>query len=262
MRSIVFLGCLFAVILIGCPGLPPRGPYPDDNNFKEAEEDFLVGNYQAALTHYEVFIQTYPNSSYRIDATYRMGLCYLGLGEYDKARETLSKALNIKPSPSLNAQILAAMARACLFKKEYIPAAGYYKKALDVQGNELPLDEIFFNLATALMRSGQWQEGIDYFKRLINQYPDSHFSEAAKERLYLPPNSFVVQLGRFESKENAQQALSELQRDKGIDASLKTLLIDGEEFYFIWAGRFSFWLEAFKKAEEIQAKGIDAIVIP
>jgi len=261
MRSTFFL-CLWCVILIGCPSLPMRGPYPNDINFKEAEKDFLLGNYQSALGRYESFIKDYPRSPYRIDAQYRLGLCYLGLGQYDQAREALSKALGESPSGLLKAQVLSGLARVCLFKKEYGSAAAYYKKALSVQGNELPQDEILFNLSTALMRSGQWQEGCDYFKQLIKQYPDSHFAEAAKERLYLPPHTFVVQLGRYENKENAQHELSELQNDKGIDALLKTILIDGEEFYFIWAGCFSSWLEAFKKAEEIQAKGIDTIVVP
>lgn len=262
MRFTLFYCILWIIILIGCPGIPPRGPYPEDINFKEADEDFLTGNYQSALSHYESFIQTYPASSYRVDALYRMGLCYLGLGQYDKAGETLSMALDKKPSASFKANILSALARVCLFKKEYAPAVIYYKKAMAIKENELPHDEIIFNLATALMRSGQWQEGTDYFKGLINQYPDSRFSGAAKERLYMPPNTFIVQLGRYENKENAQQALAELKTDKGIEASLKTMLIDTDELYFIWAGRFSSWADALKKAEEIQAKGVDVLIVP
>lgn len=248
--------------LVGCQGIPKDGSYPADINFREAEKEFLLGDYQTSLLHYEAFIKSSPKSSYCADARYRMGLCYLALGNYDKAHETLLLALDETPYPYLKADILSRIAKAHLFKKEYEIAVLYYKKAMKVKGNESPQDEILFNLATALIRSNEWQEGYNYFEQLIKQYPTCPLAEVARERLSLPPHTFIIQLGSYNEKEKALTDLSELREEKGIKAQLKTILMEGKETYFIWAGSFATWQEALKQAEEIEAKGVEAMVVP
>jgi len=260
---------VFSAFLLGCPSIPPREEFPNDPYFISGDKNFLAGDYFASIADYEFFITKHPHSGYGSEALYRIGLCYFSLGQYDKANNILNQSLRKNPSPGLKSEIYSALARICMFQRNYPSAVTYYKKALYEQknarlpdGQGLPQDEIMFNLATALIRSEKWDEGYSYFKKLISQYPYGHLTEIATERLYLPPRVFIVQLGKYEIKDYAVEELALLQSEKDIKASLKTMLIGNTEVYFIWIGNFSSWPDALKKAEEIQSKGVDAIVIP
>ncbi|MBI4835420.1 MAG: tetratricopeptide repeat protein [Planctomycetes bacterium] len=256
--------CLLVIIFTAsaCPSVPKRGEYPSDNNFLEGDKSFYEGEYEAAITRYQAYLDNNSGSAFAGEAWMRMGLSRLALGDYDKALYDLLKAENKTKRTFLKAQVFGAIGRCYLFKREYEHAARYFKKVLSTGEGALPEDEVFFNLATALMRSGRWDDGINYFKRLIKEHPESRYAEAAKERLYFPPNNFVVQISKYQDKENAEEEMKELSEGKEIKTSLKIMLIEGEQYYFIWAGSFSSWEEAFKKAEEVQAKGVEAIVVP
>ena len=264
MYRYLAIACLLGIIFVSlaCPSIPKRGEYPSDNNFLQGDKSFYEGNYEKAITCYQAYLNNNSGSAFAGEAWMRMGLSRLALGDYDKALDDLLKAENKTRRSFLKAQVFGAIGRCYLFKREYEPAARYFKKVLSAGENELPEDEILFNLATALMRSGRWDDGISYFKRLIQTHPESHYAEAAKERLYFPPNNFVVQLSKYQNKENAEQEIKELSENKDIKTSLKIMLIESEQYYFIWAGSFSSLEAAFKKAEEIQAKGVEAIVVP
>jgi tetratricopeptide (TPR) repeat protein len=256
--------CLLGIVFTAsaCPSLPKRGEYPSDNNFLEGDKSFYEGDFESAISYYQVYLNNNSDSAFAGEAWMRVGLSRLALSDYDKALNDLLKAEGKTKRSFLKAQVFGAIGRCYLFKREYEHAARYFKKALSADENALPKDEILFNLATALMRSGRWDEGINYFKRLIQSHPESRYAEAAKERLYFPPNNFVVQLSKYQDKENAEEEIKELSEKKDIKTSLKIMLIGGEQYYFIWAGSFSSWEAAFKKAEEIQAKGVEAIVVP
>ena len=248
--------------LFGCNGIPPRGPFPADKDLQEAEKYYLAGDFLQARPKYEAFIKNNPQSSHRGDARYRLGRSYFAEGYYEKALETFNQALAETPYPFIRAQIMASIAYVYIYKKDYLQAIHYYKTALATAPEELNRDEIFFNLGTALMRTRNWKEGAQYFQQLTKEYPHSQLVELARERLSLAPNTFVVQLGKYRNKENALKEMEELKNGKEIKVSLKQMLIDGEEFWFIWAGSFSTWTAARKKADEIQEKGVDVIVVP
>jgi tetratricopeptide (TPR) repeat protein len=258
----ILLIALLGSCLSGCPSIPTQEEFPNDIDYANGEQSFLAGNYTSAITRYDSFMIKHASSKYASEALYRIGLSYFSLGQYDKAKDVLNQSLQKKPHLELQSEIYSALARICMFQRDYPYAVTYYKKALSIHKIELPQDEIMFNLATALIRSGKWDEGYSYFKKLISQYPNGYLTEIAIERLYLPPRIFIVQLGKYEIKDNAIEALNLLQNEKDIKVSLKTMLIGDTEVYFLWIGNFSSWPDAFKKAEEIQSKGVEAIVIP
>jgi tetratricopeptide (TPR) repeat protein len=262
MPVLYFITLFGLDFLFGCNGIPPRGPFPADRDFQEAEKYYLAGDFLQARSKYESFIKNNPQSSHRGEARYRLGRSYFAEGDYEKALETFKTALAETPYPFIKAQIMDSIAYVYIYKKDYLGAIHYYKKALATAPEELNCDEIFFNLGTALMRTGNWKEGAQYFQQLIKEYPHSRLTELAQERLSLAPNTFVVQLGKYRNKGNALKEMEELKNGKEIMVLLKQMLIDGEEFWFIWAGSFSSWTAARKAADEIQEKGVDAIVVP
>ena len=248
----------------GCGGIPAKNgtPQPDDKNFQMAEQSFLQGDYVSASNFYQIFIKNNPRSAYLPESVYRTGLCQISLGEYDQAIATFQEVLGKARSEELRTQVLAGLGQTYMFKGAYEKSALYYQKALRGNTGTISLPEIYFNLGTALMRSGEWQKGNEYFRRLLKLTSEGPLAESAQERLLLPKNIFTVQIAKYRDEKNAQKHLAELNEQKDINASIKIMLINGETFYFIWAGSFSNWDTAKQRAEELREKGIEAMIVP
>lgn len=271
MKALVTLLVLLMISIIsgGCLSTPPPLVVPKHPGFRLAEQSFLEGNHLTAIKHYQRFLKAQPYTPYQADIYYRLGLCYLAEGEYDQALEALFQARIKTTNSPLKGQIMAATAQTYMYQKDYPKAARYYKQALVIARQDLKSDEILFYLGIALMRlsadetdSDKWQEGAEYLKELVKTMPKSSFTGPAWERLSLPTQNFVVQLGKYRHKDNALKELRRFRYDKDINGTLKSLRIQGEEFHFIWVGNFSDWRSAKKKADEFQDKGVEAIVLP
>lgn len=249
------------LILTACGGAN-KGPIPNDRNFKRAEQSFLQGNYPAALNYYQAFLENNPGSPYAPESIYRVGLCHLTLGQYPEAIRAFERARRKAKNKHLRAQTMASLGQTAMFQHNYSQATKYYRQALKQSKTNLPLPEVYFNLGTALMRQGNWSDGRYYFRKLLDTSGQDRLAEAARERLQLPKNIFTVQISKYRNKDNAQTHQAELKKEKNITASIKMMLINKELFYFVWAGSFTRWRPAKQKAEELRAKGVEAIVVP
>lgn len=262
---------LISVIGGGCTTPLPL-PAPENADFLLAEESFHKANHRTAIIHYRRFLTAELQSSYRADAYYRTGQCYLAEGEYDQALKSLLRARASVTDKLLKTHIIATIAQTYMCLKNYSEAARYYKQALSIGREDLKTDEILFYLGIALMRlsdgkageadSRKWQEGRARLRELIKTMPKSSLAVPAEERLALPSHTFVVQLGKYRHKNNALSELGRFKYDKDIQAMLKPLRIKGEQLYFIWVRGFTNWTSAQKKADEFQDKGVEAIVLP
>ncbi len=263
VKTLVNLG-LFLIILVvsSCASTPAA--LPNNEDFRIGESCFLTGRFQKALDSYQQFLSGHTYSSHRAYTLCQMGLCALALGKNDQAIDYLQRSLKTTREKPLKARVLVGLGNAHSGKESYLQAARYYSRALKETRNELNNETaLLFKLATALMRGGKWAEGEKHLTELTKlKSTPRYLIEAAKTRLALPANTFVVQLGKFQEKDNALKCLEEFKARKGISTELKTLLIDDELCYFVWAGSFPYWQPARELAQELQAKGIEAIMIP
>lgn len=253
---------LIILVLSSCSIALP--PLPRNEAFREGETCFLTGRFQAALTAYQQFLTRRAYSPHRLYTLCQIGLCALALGQNDQAIDYFQQALKGARELHLKSRVLVGLGNAYSSKDDYSPAARYYLRALKETRAELSdKATVLFKLATALMRSGHWSAGRKYLEELVQlkSAPD-YLTEAAKTRLALPEDTFVVQLGKFQEKDNAFTCLNAFKNDKGIDAELKVFLIDGNFYYFIWAGTYPDWQPARQLVQELQARGIEAIMIP
>jgi tetratricopeptide (TPR) repeat protein len=264
-------------ILSSCFSAPRPASLPDDNDFRIGETYFLRGQFREALTYYQRYLTRYPRSPDEPYILCQMGLCTLDLSENDQALGYFQRAFetlqyyslgdpvrNNVEKLQLKARVLIGLGHAYSNKGDYAQAVPYYMKALKETRAELN-DEAttLFNLATALMRSGDWSGSRKYLTELVGlKSAPERLIEAAQTRLALPEGIFIVQLGKYQDKDNALRYLNELKEEKDITAELKILLINGDFLYFVWAGSFPDWRPAQKLAEELQTKGIEALVIP
>lgn len=101
----------------------PGGPKPDQV-YSLAFNDYLAGNYELAITGFQDFLVTYPDSEYSDNAAYYLGLSYQQLGKMEQAVQAFDEVINLYP------------------KADMTPSA-YYKKGklqLELQNTESALD--------------------------------------------------------------------------------------------------------------------------
>jgi tetratricopeptide (TPR) repeat protein len=205
MRSTVY--CLLFTVycfIVGCPSLPHQ-PFPQNQAFRQAEENFLNGNYAEAIGFYQQFITTEKKSEYLPEAYFRMGVSYLALTDYAEAEKNLLKSLDKPPRNNRQSfETLAYNALAQLFQTQhkYKNAIYYYQKALKYNNNELSLPHLHYELGICLMRYEQYAEGRKHLESALaalqpENEADEKLREHIQERLSIPPNIFTVQqIGR------------------------------------------------------------------
>ena len=108
--------------------------------------DYLVGNYELAITGFRDFLSRYAESEYADNAAFYLAICHQMQGRYEQAIQVFDEVINMYP------------------KSDMAPSA-YYKKA------------------TTQMELQKNDEAIQTLSRLVNLYPDSQESELAKREL-------------------------------------------------------------------------------
>jgi tetratricopeptide (TPR) repeat protein len=255
-------------VLTGCSSIS-RKPVPQNESFLLAEEKFLQGDFQDAISHYQKFIVIEPVSPYVQSAYYRIGVSYLALADYQKAEENLLKVL--KNPSRLNPHLYEVLTYQALgevyqAQHKYKQAIYYYQKALKSNKNQLSITPLYYNLSVYLMRNNQYPDGRRYMQLALESLDrsaqDNKLREHIVERLSMPPDIFTVQLGKYLIKDNAVNYQKELQEEKGVSAIVNIIIIDGREYYYVWTGRYPTFEQAQKEANKLNEKGIEAVVIP
>ncbi|MFA5794128.1 MAG: tetratricopeptide repeat protein [Candidatus Brocadiia bacterium] len=254
--------CLLVFILAGCR--TTRLSYPDDQNFRMAEASFLKGEYQIAIDNYILFISGQPLSVYVSEAYYRTGISYLAMDNVKEALPYLKESLNRAKYTDLRTQVLNSLGFLYFVQQNYAEAIKHYELALKGNKAILPIAEVYYNTGVSFMRTNHWREGRKYIQLAKDAAGKNEriISESATERLSLPPDTFVVQLGKFDNKDNAQAYQSEVLSEKGLKVTVNIILIEGNEFFYLWAGSFPTYQEAVARAEEIRECGLEAVVMP
>ncbi|MBI4713339.1 MAG: tetratricopeptide repeat protein [Planctomycetes bacterium] len=270
MRSMPI--CILIICVIcgyGCPGIPPKEDFPKNDNFHLAEKSFLSGDYATAINSYTTFLAADPHSPYKADAEYRIGLSHFALDNHEMALKWFNQALDGARYSWLKARILNSIAYLFLTQQDYQKAIKYYEDALKEDKSRLPLPDVYYNLGVILMRVNKWHQGKQYLQsalaeclKLKQKNSTGRLAESINERLSLPPDTFVVQLGKFADKDNAAEYQAELIREKGLTSSVNIIALDGRELYYVWAGSFPDYEQARTRVDEIRAMGLEAVILP
>ncbi len=124
----------------GAAGVEP------DQVYSQAYNDYLMGNYDLAITGFQDFLTNYPNSEYADNAMHYLGVCYFEQSRYEQAIQAFDQVINLYP------------------KGDKTPVA-YFKKAAAYQ---------------ALQKNN---EAVDTWKKLYTLFPDSQEAKLAAQEL-------------------------------------------------------------------------------
>ncbi len=117
-----------------------------DQVYSQAYNDYLMGNYDLAITGFQDFLTNYPNSEYADNAMHYLGVCYFEQNRYEQAIQAFDQVINLYP------------------KGDKTPVA-YFKKAAAYQ---------------ALQKNN---EAVDTWKKLYTLFPDSQEAKLAAQEL-------------------------------------------------------------------------------
>ncbi len=118
-------------------------------------------------------------------AFYVMGNAYYDLKEYKNAEKYLRKYSNWDSSSVLSSMALIKAAVACENMNDLKGALAIYRKLEDDYSGSVIADQIFFNYGRLCARMSDIQNSRKHFNRVITSFPDSPFSNLARQRLFM-----------------------------------------------------------------------------
>ncbi len=249
MRS---LAAPLVLLLAGCATTPPEPA--NLHVLQDAEREFILEQYLQSAGHYEAFLAHNPQYQQKSRVRVMAGRAYLGAGRVDQAIMTLDRAIAEAPEPAVRWDAVFHRAIAYRQKGEVSRAVDAFRSVATAsaveRGGSVTHDELHYEFALALFRSGDWRGGQG---ELALVSPRGPF--AAKARMRLGLTNFAVQLGAYADDARARL---EAERSKGIVRG-----IPGDKPLFaVTYGSFARYEDAQREADRLKRQYPDAFVIP
>jgi len=135
-----------------------------------------LGSNEAALATYDELQKKFKDLPYINEVRYERALCWYRLGKY---KETLDEAGNVKMKQGARKDVLWIMAESHAALKNTDEAIQYYRLIV----NEFPDSEMacdaLFRLAHNLQAKGSWKEASQYYSQLAAKYPKHELASRA-----------------------------------------------------------------------------------
>jgi len=123
---------------LGLAGPPSRPvPYLEEGSYYRGHELFAAGDYRQAAPLLQKAVEFDPTNA---QAWLELGLSQLELGEVEKAKQALARAVEL--DPSLEQQTLLPLAAAAEKAGQLKEAASYYEKARKISARDATLGEV------------------------------------------------------------------------------------------------------------------------
>ena len=159
-----------------------------------AQENFSgeTPNYDAALNGNEAgagfltVAEEYGATKASNLAKHYAGICYLHLGDLEKAAEYLAKYKAVKglAAEVINAQNLGLQGDVAVELGDYAKAANFFKKAVAASENDFTAPHYLYKQGLALAAAGKEAEAKACYKTIAEKYPNSVESRDAEKLLY------------------------------------------------------------------------------
>lgn len=116
-------------------------------------------------------------------AKHYAGICYLRLGDLDKAAAYLAKYSSVRgiPGAVINAQNLGLQGDVAVDKGNYAAAVKFYDKAVAAADNNFTAPLYLRKAALALRAEGKEAEAKARLERIMNEYPMSNDAREAEK---------------------------------------------------------------------------------
>ncbi len=156
---------------------------------------YEIGDYKAAIKEFEKLLKHYPRARQAPDAQYHIGLCFEGQKALYRAFKEYQMVIDKYPFSELSAEIVQRQYDIGLKLMEGGGDRNTFIQA--VSGGDYDVIDVFraviknapygdlaspaqYKIGLYLQEKKMYQESRDEFEKVINDYPDSEWSKAAK----------------------------------------------------------------------------------
>jgi tol-pal system protein YbgF len=129
----------------GNPATPPTGGLPEQPGaapsqlFAQALSDFMVGNYDLAVSGFQYYLTNYPKGPQAPDSQMYIGDCYRKQGKFDQAIEAYTKVINNYATSTKVAEALYKRGNAFEDTGDKVRAKESYQAVID----KYPADNVW-----------------------------------------------------------------------------------------------------------------------
>jgi tetratricopeptide (TPR) repeat protein len=256
IRALVGVGVsvVFAaiVVLSSCTTAP--GTARNAHFLQKGDELFLQEQYAQAAGHYDSYLASNPDDPRRAEIRLKAGKCALAEGKFDPALGSFDRALADRPPEPVLWELRFRRAVALLRKGEAARALEGFRAVAGApasdRGRAVTDDELRFETALALIRTGDWKAGQAELGKVS---PHGPYGDPARSRLIL--GAFTVQVGAFTEEAGAKSAAL---RARGEVRPVPT----DKPLYLVTVGSFPRFEDAQREADRLKPLYPGAFVIP
>ena len=218
-----------------------RGRLAGEALFWSADSWYNLGEYQRSAERFRQFLAEFPGHEFAGAAQYSLGWSYFRLNQFDQAVEPLRRFLNDYKAPPIalfpyDIDTQLRLGDSFYALRQYREAIRYYEQAIGVNPGA---DYALFQVANSYYRLDQTFEGVQAFRRLLRQFPDSRLREQSMYNI-----GYIYFLAG-----NYTQAIEEFERlirqYRGSNWAARAQYNIGDAYYN--AGEFERAIEAYQK---------------
>ncbi|MBV8880336.1 MAG: tetratricopeptide repeat protein [Planctomycetaceae bacterium] len=252
-RNSVVRGILL-LVLVGC-SQPPPSTRSSPRLLAEADQAMLSGQWERAAGLYETFLSENPADAQRAEVRLQMGKCRLAAGRPEPAIRAFDQALNDQPPASVRWEILFRRAVAYRLQGDASRAVEGFRAVLTAplsdRGRSVTNDELHYEYATALFRTGNFSTGQAELK-LVS--PTGPYERQLAPRLGM--TGYAVQIGAYGNEDLARAKASEL------NAAIRQVT-GSPVLFLVLVGNFPRYDDAQKELAKLQRQGYtEAFILP
>jgi len=168
----------------------------------DVHKEYLHGNYDDA-------IRIAKNLRESDETLYYLGLSYIKIGDYPKARTSLRRLVRRFSDSLFYEPGMIKLADTYFLEKEYSRAKELYLEIEQRSSSDNFMPAVLLRLAQIASRQGKWDEKAKYIKRIKSKYPKASEMKFVKI-LEVLGDFFTIQVGAFSVRRNALALVEEL----------------------------------------------------
>ena len=229
---------LISISIILSSSLAIARPVSEAKFIKDINILFLKEDYSGLLAYSREGMRSCRlGRNQKKEALYLMGLSYMKLEKFDKARESFDDIIKMKGS-DLKDEAYIGIADSYFKESDFDKAIIAYKSVINAFPRSDRISGVYYNIGLCYKEKNNLDKANYYHKKIRTGYNESF---EAKGSDYLSSNGtkyYIIQIGAFRSLKNAKK-LHRTAARKGYESYIQKAKKDGETIYKVRAGKFS-----------------------
>jgi tetratricopeptide (TPR) repeat protein len=237
----------------------PRDDTSEEAWFRLGQFYYARGEYPSALRMFDSLLVFFPAAYFKSEALFLKGLCFLSTGAGDSAATLLGRLTEEDPAVYVKGRIVLGV----LLSRNgrFVESNACLEKALAMGDNALR-STAYFQLSQNYKALGDRKQAALFAGKLRDEFPDALEAPQMEKELQplvsgqalanaapaVPKEEYALQLGAFQSRENAEK-LQKKYADTYGNTDVAELKREGGPLFTVRLGRF----KSSKDAESFAA---------